>query len=106
MSLCLLERKRADEVGDTVRARRDCRTPFPDRSTVKGDDVEEVMSRSSQPRRCDQGAGFEHPAVIGQAVDDVFYEFLRQPHLFDIVQSWLKDNRRGVTSQLVSLFEA
>jgi len=60
------------------------------------------MSRSSQSRRCDQKAGFERLVVIGQAVDSVFHGFLRQPHLFDIVQSWPKDNRREVTSQIAS----
>ena len=95
MSLgCLLERKRADEVGDTLRARTDFETPFPGLFIVQGDAVEKVMSRSSQPRRRDQRVGFERLGVIGQAVDDVFHEFLRQPHLFDIVQSWPKDNRR------------
>jgi len=76
-------------------------TPFHCPFIVQGD-VEEAMSRSSEPRRCDQRAGFECPVVTGQAVDRVFYEFLRQPHLFDIVQSWPKDNRRKVTSQIAS----
>jgi len=96
---CLLERRRADEVGDAFCTRMDCGAPFPGPFTVRGDAVEKVMSRSSQPHRCDQRADFERLAVIGQAVDDVFHEFLRQPHLFDIVQSWPKDSRREVTSQ-------
>ena len=86
-------RKRADEAGDTAWTRVDYGTPFPCPFIVQGD-VEEAMSRSSEPRRCDQRAGFERPVVTGQAVDRVFYEFLRQPHLFDIVQSRPKDNRR------------
>ena len=77
MPQCLLEYKRADEAGDTLWARVDRRTPFLGPFIVQGDPVEEVVSRSSQPCRRDQRAGFEHPTVTGQAVDDVFYEFLR-----------------------------
>ena len=85
--LVQLERKRADEVGGTVWARMDFGTLFPCPFIVQGDAVEEVMSRSSQPCRCSQRASFENLAVIGQAVDNVFHESLRQLYLFDIVQS-------------------
>ena len=87
MSLCLLERKRADETGDTIWTSTDCRTPFLDRCRVQGDPAEKMASRSSQPCGCDQRAGFQRLAVIGKIVDNTFDEFLRQLHLFDIVQS-------------------
>lgn len=81
MPLRLLECERADEMRGAIWARADCRAPFPDISVVKGDFVEEVMSGSREPCLRDQRAGFEHRAVIGKTVDDIFNEFLRQLHL-------------------------
>ena len=76
MSRCLLKRELADEVRGPIRARADCRAPSFDVFAVQGDSVEEVVSRSREPRRRDQRAGFEHGAVIGETVDDVLYELL------------------------------
>ena len=82
-----MELKRADETGDTIGASVNCGTPFLDCFIVQGDPTEKMVSRSSQPCGCDERAGFEHSAVIGKTVDNVFDEFLRESHLFDIVQS-------------------
>ena len=87
MSWCLPERKGADEVRDPVWTRGDCRTPLLDTFAAHGDLAEEVMSRSDQPRRRDQRTGLERPVVIGKPVDDGFHEFLRQSHLFGVVQT-------------------
>ena len=87
MSLCLPERKRANEVRDPVWAREDCRTPLLDTFAAHGDLVEEVMSRSDHPCRRDQGTGLKRLAVVGKPADDGFHEFLRRSHLLGIVQT-------------------
>ena len=62
--------------------------------------MEEVASGSMEPRRRDQRADFEHGAVIGETVDDVLHEFLRQLHVLAVAKhsESVGGDRRDVTS--------
>jgi len=86
ISRCLLERELADEVRGAIRARTDCRAPFFDIFAVEGDSVEDMASGSMEPRRRDQRTDFEHGAVIGETVDDILDELLRQLHVLTVAK--------------------
>ena len=73
------------EVRNTGWARLDCRAPLLSHFSVQGNGVEEVMTGSCEPWRCDQRTGLEGLAVIGKTVYDDFYEFLGQSHLLIVV---------------------
>ena len=83
----LAESKSADEAGDTVQAKTGCRTPLPGPLAVRGDPAEdsEVMSRPSQPYRCN----------LGETTDSVSHEFSRYSHPFELFGVG-EDDRREV----------